>query len=50
MHGPGRPMMMLNKMVKNDCREWKLTTLHPRKGTHGDQVRDLLSVQLANYQ
>ena len=36
--GPERPKLTWKKLMENDCREWKLTTVDPKKGTPGDQV------------
>ena len=37
------------KLTEKDCREWKLTTKTLKKEAPGDQVRDLLCLQLASY-
>ena len=52
--GPGRPKLTWKKLTESDCREWKLMTVSSRqlalkKGAPGDQVWDLLCVQLASY-
>ena len=47
--GAGRPKQTWKKLTEKDCREWKLTTLTLKKGAPGDQVWDLLCVQLAGY-
>ena len=46
---PGRPKMTQKKLTEKDCCDWKLTKSTPKKGTPGDQVCDLLWVQLASY-
>ena len=35
--------------MENDCRQWKLTTVNPQEKKPGDQVWDLLRVQLVIY-
>ena len=35
--------------MEKDCPEWKLTTIDPQERAPGDQVWDLLCVQLASY-
>ena len=36
--GAGRPKQTWKKLTEKDCREWKLTTVHLKKGAPGDQV------------
>ena len=47
--GAGRPKQTWKKLTEKDCREWKLTTVDPQERSPGDQVWDLLCVQLASY-
>ena len=45
----GRPKLTWKKLTEKDCCEWKLMTVDLKKGAPGDQVQDLLCVQLASY-
>ena len=45
--GAGRPKLTWKKLTEKDCRESRLLTL--KKGALGDQVWDLLCMQLASY-
>ena len=48
--GTGWPKLTWKRLKEKDCCEWKLTTFDPQgKGAPGDQVWDLLCVQLASY-
>ena len=48
-HKPGRPKMTWKKFTENDCHKWKLTTVDPQERKPGDQVLDLLCLQLGSY-
>ena len=47
--GAGRPKQTWKKLIEKDCREWSSPQLTLKKGAPGDQVWDLLCVQLASY-
>ena len=37
-HGPGRSSDDVDELTENNCREWKLSTAYPKKGTYRDQM------------
>ena len=47
--GPWRPKLTLKKLMENNCREWKLTTVDPQESSTERSGVRLLCVQLASY-
>ena len=47
-HRPGRPKMSWKQFTENDCHKWKHTTVDPQERKPGDQVLDLLCLQLGS--